>query len=96
MPTYLVLAKMTQQGAQSVKEIPQRRQRARDAAKELGITYRDGWLTMGEYDVVFVLDAPDGNTMAKFVMRIGMAGNLSTQTLRAFSESEADDIISGV
>ena len=96
MPTYLVLAKMTQQGAQSVKEIPQRRQRARDAAKELGITYRDGWLTMGEYDVVFVLDAPDGNTMAKFVMRIGMAGNLSTETLRAFSESEADDIISGV
>jgi uncharacterized protein with GYD domain len=96
MPTYIVLAKMTQQGAQSVKEIPQRRQRARDAAKELGITYRDGWLTMGEYDVVFVLDAPDGNTMAKFVMRIGMAGNLSTQTLRAFSESEADDIISGV
>ena len=96
MPTYLVLAKMTQQGAQSVKEIPQRRQRARDAAKELGITYREGWMTMGRYDVVLVLDAPDGNTMAKFVMRIGMAGNLSTQTLRAFSESEADDIISGV
>ena len=96
MPTYLVLAKMTQQGAQSVKEIPQRRQRARDAAKELGITYRDGWLTMGEYDVVFVLDAPDGETMAKFVMRIGMAGNLSTETLRAFSTAEADQIISGL
>ena len=96
MPTYIVLAKMTQQGAQSVKEIPQRRQRARDAAKELGITYRDGWLTMGEYDVVFVLDAPDGETMAKFVMRIGMAGNLSTETLRAFSTSEADEIISSL
>ena len=96
MPTYLVLAKMTQQGAQGMKEIPQRRQRARDAAKELGITYREGWMTIGRYDVVLVLDAPDGNTMAKFVMRIGMAGNLSTETLRAFSESEADDIISGL
>jgi uncharacterized protein with GYD domain len=96
MPTYVVLAKMTPQGAQGVKEIPQRRQRAREAAKELGITYRDGWLTMGEYDVVLVLDAPDGEAMAKYVMKIAMQGNLSTQTLRAFSESEADALISSL
>ena len=96
MPTYLVLAKMTQQGAQGMKDIPQRRQRTREAAEALGITLREGWITMGRYDVVFVLDAPDGETMAKFVMRIGMAGNLSTETLRAFGVSETDDIISAL
>jgi uncharacterized protein with GYD domain len=93
MPTYVVLAKMTQQGAQAPKEIPQRRQRAKDASKELGITFREGWLTMGEYDVVFVLDSPDDATTAKFLLRVGMAGNLSTQTLRAFSEAEVDAIL---
>jgi uncharacterized protein with GYD domain len=51
---------------------------------------------MGKYDVVFVLDAPDDATMAKYAMRVGMAGNLSTQTLRAFTDSEADAIISGL
>lgn len=96
MPTYVVLAKLTQQGVQGAKEIPKRRQQGKDVAKELGITFRDGCLTMGKYDVVFVLDAPDDATMAKYAMRIGMQGNLSTQTLRAFTDAEADAIISGL
>ena len=58
MPTYVVLSKMTQQGAQGAKEVPQRRQRAKDAAKELGITWREGFMTMGRYDVVMILDGP--------------------------------------
>jgi uncharacterized protein with GYD domain len=90
MPTYVVLAKMTQQGIQRAKEIPQRRAAAKEAAKALGITWRDGWLTMGQYDVVFVLDAPDNEAIAKFALQTGMRGNLTTQTLRAFTESESD------
>ena len=49
---------------------------------------------MGKYDVVLVLDAPNGEAMAKFVLKIGALGNLTTQTLRAFSDSEADAIVS--
>ncbi len=90
MPTYVVLAKMTQQGIKSAKDIPQRRTAAKEAAKALGITWREGYLTMGHYDVVFILDAPDDETMAKFVLQIGTRGNLSTETLRAFSEAESD------
>ena len=96
MSTYVVLAKLTQQGAQGAKEIPQRRQRTRAAAEALGITFREGWMTMGKYDVVFIVDAPDDATMAKFALRIGMAGNLSTETLRAFGVSKTDDIISAL
>ncbi len=90
MPTYVVLCNMTQQGMQSAKEIPKRREAAKETAKELGITYRDGLMTMGRYDVVLILDAPNDETMAKFALRMGMRGNLSTQTLRAFSEAEVD------
>jgi uncharacterized protein with GYD domain len=93
MPTYIVLANMTQQGVQSAKEIPQRRAAAKDAAQALGITWREVYLTMGAHDVVFVLDAPNGETVAKFVLQIGMRGNLSTQTLRAFTEAETDALL---
>ncbi|HXY92907.1 MAG TPA: GYD domain-containing protein [Acidimicrobiia bacterium] len=94
MPTYIVLAHMTQQGVQNAKEIPQRRAAAKEAAQALGITLRESYLTMGAYDVVLVLDAPSGEAMAKFALRIGMRGNLTTQTLRAFSDAETDTILS--
>lgn len=93
MPTYIVLAHMTQQGVQHAKEIPQRRAAAEETAKELGMTLREAYLTMGAYDVVFVIDAPNGEAMAKFALKIGMRGNLTTQTLRAFGGSEIDSII---
>jgi uncharacterized protein with GYD domain len=96
MPTYIVLANMTQQGVQTVKEIPQRRAAAKEAAKALGITWRDSFLTMGQYDVVFILDAPDGETMAKFALQTGMRGNLSTHTMRAFSDAETDALVASL
>jgi uncharacterized protein with GYD domain len=75
---------------QNAKEIPKRRERARETAKELGINFREGLMTMGQYDVVLILDAPDDQTMAKFALQVGMRGNLTTQTLRAFTEAEVD------
>jgi uncharacterized protein with GYD domain len=96
MPTYIVLANMTQQGVQTVKDIPQRRAAAKDAAKALGITWRDSFLTMGQYDVVFIVEAPDGETMAKFALQTGMKGNLSTHTMRAFSDAETDALVASL
>jgi uncharacterized protein with GYD domain len=94
MPTYIVLARMTQQGVQTAKDIPKRRAAAAAAAEELGMSLRDAYLTMGHYDVVLILDAPNGEAMAKFALKIGAWGNLSTQTLRAFDDSEVDAILS--
>jgi uncharacterized protein with GYD domain len=90
MPTYVVLCNLTEQGLQNAKEIPQRRDRARETAKELGITLREGLMTMGQYDVVLILEAPDDEAMAKFALRVGMRGSLRTHTLRAFTEAEVD------
>lgn len=94
MPTYIVLARMTQQGVQTAKEIPRRRAAAAKTAEELGMTLRDAFLCMGKYDVVLILDAPNGEAMAKFALRIGARGNLTTQTLRAFDDDEVDSILS--
>jgi uncharacterized protein with GYD domain len=90
MPTYVVLGKMTQQGIQTVKDIPKRRTATKEAATALGITWRESYLTMGQYDAVFILDAPNDEAIAKFALQTGIRGNLSTQTLRAFGEAESD------
>jgi uncharacterized protein with GYD domain len=96
MATYILLAKLTDQGIKTVKDIPSRRAAARTTAESFGITLREGFLTMGQYDVVLVLDAPNGESVAKFALTIGMRGNLSTQTLRAFTEDEVDALISAL
>jgi len=96
MARYIVLAKMTAQGIQNAKEIPQRRAAGREAAKALGITWVDSYLTMGSYDVVIVVDAPDSEAIAKFVLQIGMRGNLSTETLRTFNDEEVDRLLAAI
>lgn len=96
MATYILLANMTQQGIQTAKDIPQRRAAAKELAKGVGATLRESYLTLGQYDVVFVMDAPDDETVAKFALRLAMKGNLSTHTLRAFGESEADALLAAL
>lgn len=94
MATYIVLARMTQQGVQTAKDIPQRRAAAAKAAEDLGLTLRDAFLCMGKYDVVLIVDAPNGEAMAKFALKIGSWGNLTTQTMRAFDDNEIETILS--
>ena len=53
-------------------------------------------MTIGQYDVGFVLDAPDDETIAKFALRLVAAGNLSTHTLRSFSEPESDVVLNSL
>jgi uncharacterized protein with GYD domain len=95
MPTYVVLAKLTQQGIQTIKDVPKRRA-AWESAQALGITLRERMLTMGRYDVVMILDAPDDEAVAKFALQTGMRGNLSTETLRAFSEPESEALLASL
>jgi uncharacterized protein with GYD domain len=94
MATYIVLGKLTEQGIKNVKDMPNRRAARQKSAESFGITLKDGHLTMGQYDVVFMLDAPNDEAVAKFVLSVGMRGNLATETLRAFSDNEADALLS--
>jgi uncharacterized protein with GYD domain len=96
MATYIVLCRLTQQGRQTIKGLPQRRDGARERATALGITLRERLVTIGQYDIVIVLDAPSDEAVVKFTMQLGMEGNLSTETLRAFNQVDADRIISSL
>lgn len=93
MPTYVLLTKFTQQGIENVDESPQRTADAKAMVEELGGTWRDFFVTMGRYDGVVIVDFPDDETAAQAALRLANSGNVTTETLRAFTLEEFDDIV---
>ena len=93
MPGYMVFYKYTQQGIATIKQGPERTKQTRAEAEKMGIRMVGVWLTMGEYDVVAIFDAPDDKTMASLVLDIAKKGNVTTKTVRAFSEEEFAEIV---
>ena len=93
MPTYIALLRWTQKGIENVKESPSRLDQAKEALRAVGGEFKDFYLTMGSYDMVCVCEAPDDDTIAKFVLGISAKGGVRTESLRAFSEEEYRDII---
>lgn len=92
MPTYITLMEFTDQGISTVEASPNRVERAKELAAELGGEYKAFYLTMGQYDGVAVLEFPDDETAARYALTIGKAGNASTETLKAFTEAEFAEI----
>jgi uncharacterized protein with GYD domain len=93
MTTYVVLANWTDQGARNVKDSPRRLDATKAALKELGGEIKSFFLTMGEYDIVMIYEAPDDAIAARFTMQMGMLGNIRTRTLKAFPEAAYREII---
>ena len=93
MPTYIALLNWTQQGISKVGSSAKRLDAGRKAFKKAGLEMKDVYLTMGRYDLVCVIEAPDDETYAKAVLGLGSQGNVSTETLKAFSEDEFRKII---
>lgn len=93
MPTYIALLKWTSQGIAKVGSSAKRLDAGRKAFKKMGVELKDSYLTMGRYDLVCVIEAPDDETYAKAVLGLGAQGNVSTETLKAFSEDEYRKII---
>jgi uncharacterized protein with GYD domain len=93
MPHYVTLLRYTQQGAAKIKESPARLDAARKAAEAAKGKIHSWYLTMGKYDAVLVSEFPDDETAARFLLSTSALGNVSTQTLRAFTETEYRKII---
>ena len=96
MAWYVVLANFTDQGIRAVKETPKRAQAFRETAGALGVKIKDIYWTLGHHDVVLTMEAPDDETAAAPMLKVGALGNLTSQTLRAFTEAEIAAIASRV
>ena len=96
MPTYIGLVKLTEQGMRNVKETTKRAKSFREMAEQVGLKVRELLWSMGRYDLVLVIDAPNDETMSRVALRLGMLGNAKTETLKAFSAQEMDEILKGL
>ena len=95
MATYIMLMKFINPSVESIRNAQVGRAAGKKAARALGITWKQQYLVMGEYDIMTVLDAPDDETMARFAL-MGMTGTLAITTVRAFTEAEADRLVKGL
>ncbi|MFQ5840454.1 MAG: GYD domain-containing protein [Candidatus Methylomirabilales bacterium] len=93
MATFISLLEFTDQGIRNVKETAKRAEAFKAMAKKGGVTVKEIYWTMGTYDVVLIVDAPDDETATAVIMSLGALGNVRTQTLRAFSAEEMNRII---
>jgi uncharacterized protein with GYD domain len=96
MPTYIVLGQFTEQGIRNVKDTSKRADAAKELAKKLGAKVLDLYWTIGRYDVAFIIEAPDDETITAFALSSGKLGNVRTETLRAFTQGEVNQILNRV
>jgi uncharacterized protein with GYD domain len=96
MPIYVVLSNFTEQGRTDVKGTSDRLERLAPVAEKLGVKVLANAITMGQYDVVTVMDAADDATIAKVISTVLARGYVTTQTLRGFTADEFRQITADV
>ena len=93
MGTYIALMNFTDQGIRNVKDSTKRADAVKDAAKTFGASMSQIYWTLGQYDLVAVIEAPNDESATAFSLAIGSAGNVRGQTLKAFSRDEMNGIL---
>ncbi len=93
MSKYIILFRFTQKGIENIKESPARVDAAKQLFRNMNAKVEEFYGLMGRYDTMFIVEAPDDETMVKAAASIGSLGYVQTETLRAFTEEEFRNII---
>lgn len=93
MPEYIMLFRFTTKGVENIKESPNRVKAAKNMFEAAGAKVKAFYAVLGRYDTVFIVEAPDDETIAKLSLLLSSLGNVHTETLRAFTEDQFASII---
>lgn len=93
MVTYIALASFTDQGLKNIKETTRRADAVKEMGAKFGVNMKDIYWTMGQYDLVVLLEASDDVAIAAFGLSIAAAGNVRMQSMKAFSKDEMNGIL---
>ncbi len=88
MPTYIMLANLTPEGVQTVKNNPQRIEEVNREVEQLGAKVTAQWATLGRFDFLSIVQAPDEQTMARVSLELGSRGTVRYETLAAIPADE--------
>jgi len=93
MANYIILMKFTDQGIKAIRNAPLRIDAAIKGFEAMGGKVTGFYATMGEYDYVAIGEAPDDTVGMTFLLGLGLAGNVRTTTLKAFTREEFAEIV---
>ena len=96
MATYVCLIQFKDQGIRNIKDTVKRGDAAIAEAEKMGMKIVEEYWTMGAYDTVVIVEAPDDETMSAFILKVGSLGNVQGQTLRAFRRNEMEGILAKI
>ena len=93
MSTFIIMMKLTEQGAKNIKDAPARIEAGIKGWEAMGGKMLSFYITMGEYDYIAVGEAPSDEVAAAFVLSLGALGNVHTTTLKAFPSEQFANIV---
>jgi uncharacterized protein with GYD domain len=96
MATYVSLVRFTDQGIRNVKQAGERIAAVEKLFGQVGARMSEIYLTMGRYDYMVIMEAPDDETATKAALPVSSLGNVRTETLRAYARPEIGKIIGGL
>jgi uncharacterized protein with GYD domain len=96
MPVYVGLFNFTEAGLRSVRESPARTREVVHWLEDQGFVVRGVYYTLGQYDLVTIVEAPDDESQIRAVLSLNQQGFFRTTTMKAFSVEEFADIIDGM
>lgn len=88
MPLYIMMTNLTDEGRKTVKTNPQRIKEVNKEVEAMGVKIVAQYVTLGQYDFINILDAPNNETIAKVAIELGSRGTLQTSTLAALTLSD--------
>ncbi len=93
MFTYVGLVSFTDKGIRDIKDTTKRAAAAKEAGRKLGVNMREVLWTMGEVDLVCILEAEDEQSLAAFNLALAMQGNVRSHSMRAYTAAEMDKVL---
>ena len=96
MSTYVMLINWTEQGMKTIGDGAKRLDAAKKMLEDMGGQFRALYMTMGQFDMVGVYDAPDDAVAARYTMMLGRLGNVRTTSMKAFPEEAYRQIVNSL
>ena len=81
MPLYMVKSRLTDEGAKTLKENPERSKEVNEELEKMGVKVLEQYVVLGDFDFLNILDAPDNETIAKAMLELASRGSIRTQTV---------------
>jgi uncharacterized protein with GYD domain len=94
VPTYVVLGKYTEQGGRNISDAVTRLNAVEQRLQQVGGRMLSWHMTLGEYDLVTIIELPSDDEVLQLALEVAKMGNLSTTTLKAFSRDQVAAVIS--